>query len=175
MAIVNELQPNLPIITVTDKFDIANISDVLLGEFAAADVREILSDNDANMVAQSNGMRIARIIDQEHNVVTEYDPKLDKVPLEFINEERNKVVASARPGTPYKWQVVKFGALSEDGNYAPIVGVRLATDDEAQALSEMYPKWLEMCQKFDEDNKAKEAIFTQQKEELSELAPPVLH
>jgi putative DNA primase/helicase len=35
--------------------------------------------------------------------------------------------------------------------------------DEAQALSEMYPKWLEMCQKFDEDNKAKEAIFTQQK------------
>lgn len=170
--------PNVPSLSVTDDLHVDDIRAVMLAEFAAgAGVREVMLDpasaeapeeiepgeiaepTDADVlageafptrpVAAASGLRLHRVVAPDHKIVTQFDAALDKTPLDFLGET-GAVVAVAQPSDPlYFWKLVQLGSVSGDGNVAPIMAIRDATADEAAALSEMYPGWLEACRAFD--------------------------
>ena len=122
-------------------------------------------------VASASGLRIHRVIAPDHSVVTQFDAELDRTPLDFLGD-KGAVVASARPGDPYTWQLTGLGGLSPDGNVAPITGTRPATADEAAALDEMYPGWLAACAKFDAERAAEIAAEAINAAAMPSLPPP---
>jgi hypothetical protein len=122
-------------------------------------------------VASASGLRIHRVIAPDHSVVTQFDAELDRTPLDFLGD-KGAVVASARPGDPYTWQLIGLGGLSPDGNVAPITGTRPATADEAAALDEMYPGWLAACAKFDAERAAEIAAEAINAAAMPSLPPP---
>ena len=124
-------------------------------------------------VATASGLRIHRIIAPDHTIITQFNAELDRTPLDFLGE-KGAIVASARPGDPYSWQLTGLGALSQDGTVAPIVGVRPATAEESAALDRMYPGWLDACAKFDAEKAAEEAAAALAAAALPNLPPPVL-
>ena len=166
-------KPNLPEIRVTDEFDIDDINEVLLGEFADTNSVEIIGE-ETNPVAVAKGLRLVRVYSPDREILTEYDANLDKTPLDFINGKEGVIIASARPGTVYTWQLVQMGAASADMSFAPITGVRLATDEESAILDAMYPEWLKLCHQFDIDTKSMAEAAAKREELLGDIPPPVV-
>ncbi len=170
--------PNVPSLSVTNDLHVEDIRTVMLAEFAAsAGVREVMLDptsaaapeelepgeiaepTDADVlageafptrpVAAASGLRLHRVVAPDHKVITQFDAALDKTPLDFLGET-GAVVAVAQPAEPqYFWKLVQLGSVSGDGNVAPIMAIRDATSEEAEALNEMYPGWLKACHAFD--------------------------
>ena len=124
-------------------------------------------------VASASGLRIHRIIAPDHTTVTQFDAELDRTPLDFLGD-KGAIVASARPGEPYTWQLTGLGALSADGNVAPITGTRPATAEESAALDAMYPGWLAACSKFDAERAAEVAAEAISAASMPNLPPPSL-
>ena len=171
---------NVPSLSVTEQLDVEDIEAVFLAEFTPGEpVREILMDPSSALppevpqeelpegeeltpeqllasesfpttpVASASGLRLHRVIGPDRQVVAQFDATADRCPLDFLGET-GAIVATTQPGTPYTWKLVQMGPASEDGNVAPILAMRAATEQETERLNEMYPGWLEACKKFDE-------------------------
>jgi hypothetical protein len=164
-------KPNLPEIRVTEEFGVDNINEVLLGEFADTSAVEIIGE-ETNPVAVAKGLRLVRVYSPNREILTEYDANLDKTPLDFIGDKEGIIIASARPGDTYTWQLVRMGKTSGDMTFAPITGVRLATAEESATLDTMYPEWLTLCQKFDIETEAMAEAAAKREELIGDIPPP---
>ena len=177
------VEPNLPRVMVTTEFD-ADIEDVFLGEFASAEVRHIVTQDVAGEdeetvtqepVATANGVKIVRLISQDHQVVAQYDPIADCVDLTHIAENDQTLIASTHPSSPkYLWQLVLLGKVSDDKKYAPIIGVRLADENETDFLNKAFPNWLEMCKAFDDKAAAQNSELEVIEELKSDIKAPTI-
>ena len=113
------------------------------------------TDTPKNPLATASGLRLHSVHAPDGTVLASYDAESDRTSLDFL-KDGSRIVASARPGKPYSWQIVELGMPSQDGSVAPITGTRLATAEESKILDEMYPGWLAACEKFDKDHASME-------------------
>ena len=157
-------QPNLPAIVASDTFPDPDPREIFLAEFgpdcgirelAMDPASEIADDVDGDIrfstraVAQAHGIRLHRVIDQNHELVTSLDPETERADISFLKARSITYLASACPGPDaYRWQITAMGVPQND-DVAPVIGTRAATPEEAAALDAAYPHWLERCRDFD--------------------------
>jgi hypothetical protein len=108
-------------------------------------------------VASASGVRLHRVISPARKVVAQFDANTDRCPLDFLGET-GAVVAVAQPGDVYTWKLLHLGPMSEDGNVAAILAMRLANEAETERLNAMYPNWLEKCKEFDAQQAEADAL-----------------
>jgi hypothetical protein len=109
------------------------------------------TDTPKKPMATASGLRLHSVHAPDGTVLARYDAEQDRTPLDFL-KEGPRVVACARPGKTYSWQLVELGKPTPNGNLAPITGARPATTEEGKVLDEMYPGWLASCEKFDKEH-----------------------
>jgi hypothetical protein len=167
------IHPGLPKIRVAEGLEVPDIRKVLLAEFAGAPVREIIERDLSprpegtrvsrriarkklprakEPAAQIVGQRLVRVIHPADGVLAQVDPQSNRLPLDFMAGRADGVVlASARPGNPYSWQLLGLAPLSSpDAMVLTVSGAREATEAEAEALDGLFPEWRERCREFDE-------------------------
>jgi len=164
--------PNTSNIVAGAELVVDDIRSVLLAEFAdGAPIREVVFDSPAEEgetpeedqpvgkpLATATGVRLHRVVNSRHEVVTAYDAVKEKTPLDFL-KEAGAVLASARPGAVYSWQLSAVRKVEDGSDVAMIEATRLATAEEAEVLNEMYPGWLEACRAFDTQHSADVAVL----------------
>lgn len=122
--------------------------DTSIGEFEHADAADIGEPVFHKPAFVAKGIRIQRVVNENHEYVTGFDIQTGRTDLSFIPMAPGSVVlASARPGRVYQWQLMALQGDSPDA--ARIIGVRLATEDEADRLNRTYPEWLQRVAAFD--------------------------
>jgi hypothetical protein len=150
-------QPNTPNILVEEGATSTNPDDFFLAEFSdEPGLKEILiadgeSETSSAPIAAACGVRLRRVLAKVDQSFVEYgyDSETDAVSLKFMQERTTAILASARPGKPYVWQLIEVARPDGDQPYLIVIGARLAAAEEIAILEDRFPGWLAACEQFD--------------------------
>jgi hypothetical protein len=158
------MNENIPELKVIDTFNV-NLKKVLLAEFSQADVKELIKrpvrntemnifpKKEMEVIASIKGLRLHKVIGQNHKIVSSYDPETDSIPLDFVSAKGVIFACASASENEYKWKLIKTDAPLEDGKTLPITGIKFANKFESSELNKIFPNWLNKCKEYDEKSK----------------------
>ncbi len=161
---------------VPEEVIVPDLGEIYLAEFGESPDIKVLSEYEVAEATgprlRALGKRLVRVVDQSHGVVTEYSEEDKLTDISFMRGKGSVVLASARPGDPYVWQLMEAREPDAGANVFMVIGVREATAEEHAHLQRAYPGWLDACAEF--DDRATAARYAAEQARLLRIRPPAL-